>query len=158
MRYHTHPVVTDAQGKCTYFTPEYQLQRYTLPIYIYHYGHAKGVEYHKMKSEFYKSELKNFGVAVSAFDEKLEEFVNYSEDPDTVLLYDGPHPQAVEEMEQRHTLDPKYWSIMHEENLRPWKNWKEDPIYSKDEIPTIALWMLPEFQQRMQTLYNAVEV
>lgn len=161
MRYHTHPVVTDAQGKCTYFTPEYQTMRYTLPIYIYHYGHAKGVEHHKMKQEFYKKELENFGVAVAAFDQKLEEFVNHSEDLDTILEFDGEHPEAIRSHPSFSFRDSHYVNTEDDKlgySTIDIKNWKEDVIYSKDKLPTIALWMLPEFQQRMSTLYNEVRV
>lgn len=151
MRYHTHPVVTDNNGKCTYFTPEYQLLRYTLPIYIYHYGHAKGPEFHRMKQEFYKKELENFGVAVAAFDEKFEEFVNYSEDLSTVLHFDGPHPEALHDHDSFNFKDAFY-------SDKDLVNWKDNIIYQRDRLPTIALWMMPEFEQRMQALYNGVAV
>jgi glycosyltransferase involved in cell wall biosynthesis len=106
LRYHTHPVATDAQGRCTYFTPGYQPNRYTVPgLYIFHYGHAKGAEFHKMKAEFYRSELAKYegrgGNAAKEFDIKLDEFVNYTEDLSEILNYDGVHPVAIESHPQR---------------------------------------------------------
>ncbi len=107
LRYHTHPVATDNRGKCTYFTPEYQPDRYTLPgIYIYHYGHAKGADFHKLKHEFYKSELEKFKLqdgtsAADKFDEKFVECIKYKEDLDTILHYNGPHSKVLEEQIRR---------------------------------------------------------
>ena len=41
-------------------------------LYIFHYGHAKGHEFHKIKAEFYRSELAKFegrgGSAAAEFD------------------------------------------------------------------------------------------
>jgi glycosyltransferase involved in cell wall biosynthesis len=113
MRYHTHPVATDGRGLCTYFSSEYQPKRFTLPgIFIYHYGHAKGQDFHKMKQEFYRSELEKFKAhdgksAADAFDVKFKEFVNYSEDLNTILQFDGAHPNVIKShpiFEQRETI------------------------------------------------------
>lgn len=171
MRYHTHPVATDAAGKCTYFTPEYQIDRYTLPIYIYHYGHAKGREFHQMKHEFYKKELEKFKLsdgtnAADKFDEKFVEFMEYKEDLDTILHYDGGHPAVLDNFPYRYTCDPgsRFWNALDngEQPIQYTRNeevkdWKEDPIYSRDTLPTIALWMLDPWK-RMQELYNVCEV
>lgn len=155
LRYHTHPIVTDAEGKCTYFTPEYQVDRYTIPIYIYHYGHAKGKEFHKMKHEFYKKELEKFKLgdgtnAADKFDEKFIEFVEYKEDMDSILWYDGKHPAAL----INHPLRHKYDEFYHGKEI---KNWKMDRIYSMKKLPTIALWMLDPWK-KMTEFYNHCEV
>jgi len=165
MRYYTHPVATDAQGKCTYFTPEYQPDRFTLPgIYIYHYGHAKGEEFHRMKHEFYKSELEKFKLgdgtnASDKFDEKFVEFVERKEDLNTILRYNGPHPEALKSHPQRNQRDEDYHLLASSlvRNATGIKNWKEDPIYARELLPNIALWMLPPWQ-KMQEFYNVVRV
>jgi hypothetical protein len=166
MRYHTHPVATLPDGKCTYFTPEIQPYRYTVPgLYIYHYGHAKGIEFHQMKAEFYRNELVKFegrgGNAAKEFDIKLDEFVNYKEDMNDILRYNGPHPKALDEHSQRNKEDETYHlyvsSLLHK--AIPIKNWKEDKIYSKDRLPNIVVWMEPFWgTKRMESYYNVVEV
>lgn len=164
LRYHTHPIATAPDGKCTYFTPEYQPERFTLPIYIYHYGHAKGLEFHKMKHEFYKSELEKFKLADGTnasdkFDDKFIEFVERKENLDTILFYDGPHPEALAKHPSRQEKDEDYNLFRSSlvQRVSPIKNWKEDPIYSRDKLPTIALWMLEPWK-KMQEFYNTVEV
>lgn len=182
LRYHTHPVATDAQGKCTYFTPEYQMDRYTLPIYIYHYGHAKGHEFHKMKSEFYHSELTKFGGeggnAAIEFDAKLDEFVNYKEDLNEILLYDGPHPSALDNHSQRTEMacpirsryyaqlfctdnfcTPEQYPILSHDEKSDIKHWKKDKVYSMDKLSNIVVWMEDFWgSRRMEPFYNTVEV
>lgn len=155
LRYYTHPVATDAQGKCTYFTPEYQMKRYMLPnIYIYHYGHAKSAEFHKMKSEFYKSELDKFNLedgtnASHKFDEKLDEFLNYKEDLSQVLAFDEKHPSVI----QGHPL-ATYVEEFYLDKPEI-HNWKQAKAYS-EPMPTIPQWMY--FEKRMTPFYNSVEV
>lgn len=161
MRYHTHPVVTLGNGQCSYFTPELQPCRYVIPgLNIFHYGHAKGHEFHKMKAAFYRSELAKFegrgGNAAIEFDMKLDEFVNYKEDLDTILHYDGKHPAVLNSHPQRNQLDPFYESVERKNLI---KNWKADKIYSKDKLPTIVVWMETFWgTQRMAPFYNAIEV
>jgi cellulose synthase/poly-beta-1,6-N-acetylglucosamine synthase-like glycosyltransferase len=42
MKYNSHPVVTDADGRCTYFSAHYQPRRVMLnDFFIYHYGYAR---------------------------------------------------------------------------------------------------------------------
>jgi glycosyl transferase family 2 len=162
MRYHTHPVATLPDGVCSYFHPQMQPLRHTVPgLYIYHYGHAKGHEFHKMKAEFYRSELEKFegrgGNAANEFDLKLDEFVNFRENPETILSYDGPHPEALIEHPQRWEpaidADGAYYA------RDDFKKWKEDKVYSKDKLPNIVVWMEPYWgTQRMEPFYNTVEV
>jgi len=172
MRYHTHPVATDAAGQCTYFTPQYQPDRFTIPnLYIYHYGHAKGIEFHRMKHEFYKSELEKFKLkdgtnASDKFDEKFIEFVERKEPLDTILHYDGLHPLAMRDHPQREekaTNTAYYAQILDggsEYRIHgnsEIKNWKENDIYGREKLPNIALLMLAPWQQ-MTEYYNVCEV
>lgn len=164
LRYHTHPVATDAQGKCTYFTPEYQPERFTIPgLYIFHYGHAKGAEFHKMKAEFYRGELAKFegrgGNAAKEFDIKLDEFVNHKEDLNEILNYDGPHPAALAyhpQWNKRAGIKSRYYEYPPVGHI---KNWKEDRVYKQDKMPNISVWMESFWgTQRMQPFYNTIEV
>lgn len=155
MRYHTHPVATLPDGTCSYFTPEYQRFRFTLPgIYIYHYGHAKDKEAHKTKALFYQKELAKFegrgGNAAVEFDAKLDEFVNYKEKLSTILDFNGEHPNII----KRHPLYSQREAFYADKQLL---NWKEDKIYSKAELPTIAVWMEDFWgTRRMNTFMNKV--
>lgn len=168
MRYHTHPVATMPDGKCSYFTPEIQPYRYTMPgLYIYHYGHAKGIEFHKMKAEFYRSELAKYegrgGSAATEFDIKLDEFVNHKEDLNEILHYDGPHPAAMMDHPQRQMQDCKSKYYKREAFFYiptgDIKNWKEDKVYSKDKLPNIVVWMEDFWgTKKMNPYYNVVEV
>jgi len=164
LRYHTHPVATNAQGKCTYFTPEYQPGRYTIPgLYIFHYGHAKGEKFQKMKAEFYNKELAKYegrgGNAANEFMLKLDEFVNYTEDLNEILNYNGPHPAVMVNHPQRKLISEHYMIAHLAQNAETPKNWKEDKVYSKDKLPNIVVWMEPHWgTQRMAPFYNVIEV
>lgn len=168
LRYHTHPVATDKQGRCTYFSPEYQPDRYTIPgLYIFHYGHAKGAEFHKMKAEFYRSELAKFegrgGDASKEFDIKLDEFVNYKEKHEDILSYAANHPAVLDNHPQRWTGDSHYSEefICGPEGQKEYnvKNWKQDKVYSQDKLPNIVVWMEDFWgTKRMNPFYNTIEV
>lgn len=146
LRYHTHPVATDGQGRCTYFDGSYQTQRYTmLDLYIFHYGHAKGKEFHAMKQEFYKSELEKFKLADGTnasdkFDDKFVEFMEYREDLSTILEYDGKHPRSIIDHPVAQQVEPFYKD-------KKFLNWKDDFVYSSEELPTIALLMMGPWKQ-----------
>lgn len=157
MRYHTHPVATMPDGKCSYFTPEIQPHRYTMPnLYIYHYGHAKGKEFHEMKAEFYRKELEKYegrgGSAAAEFDIKLDEFVNHKESLDDILDYGGEHPSSLADHPLRWEVAECY---LGNTNI---KDWKEDKVYSKDKLPNIVVWMEEYWgTKRMEPFYNVVE-
>jgi hypothetical protein len=155
-KYHSHPVATDGKGYCTYFSAEYQMKRYTIPeLYIYHYGHAKGVEFHRMKQQFYRSELEKFKAndgrsAADAFDDKFLEFVNYGEDLRTILDFDGEHPSAITSHPSFSHRDPFYVG----KNLL---NWKKDFVYKQATLPNIVVWMLGRWK-RVEPFYNVCDV
>ena len=141
LKYHTHPVATDAQGKCTYFDPGYQLDRYTMPgLYIFHYGHAKSKDFHEMKQKFYKSELEKFKLedgtdASDKFDDKFIEFMEYTEDLSQILTYEGKHPEEIE----KHPV-AQYRESFYED--KSFSGIESDIILKADtSVPTIALLM-----------------
>jgi len=153
-KYRSHPVVSDVNDKCTYFSPEYQVSRFIIPdLFIYHYGHAKSIEFHKMKQAFYKSELKKFALedgtnASRKFDEKFAEFAEYREPLNEVLEFDGPHPHALSNHPIMQQVEPFY----SDKKLR---HWRQARAYS-EELPTIPQWML--FERRMVAFYNTMRV
>lgn len=164
MRYHTHPIVTDLNGQCTYFTPEYQIKRFMLPgIYIYHYGHAKNKEFHAMKQKFYSSELEKFALedgtdASQKFDEKFVEFMEYKEPLNEVLAFDGVHPKIIQShpsatfVEEFYIDDTRSNGLFNKPEIR---NWKTSIAYSQ-KMPTIPQWMV--FEKRMVPFFNEVQV
>lgn len=159
MRYHTHPVATLSDGTCTYFHPSLQDQRYFIPIFIYHYGHAKGPEYHAMKREFYMNELAKYPAgegkhAGQAFDEKFTEFVNYTEKLEQVLAFDGPHPKVLLNHPARNKIENFYAD-------KSIKNWKQARYYKEwPNLPTIPQWMWngSKHGNKMQPVFNLMEV
>jgi hypothetical protein len=154
LRYHTHPVVTDINGQCTYFSGAYQPQRYTVPnIWIYHYGHARGKEFHEMKKKFYEGELKKFKTADGAnasdkFDEKFVEFMEGTEPEHTILEFNDPHPAALSDHPQVNKIDSRYAD-------RKFTDWKNNFVYGAEELPNIALLMMGEWKQT-EPFYNAL--
>jgi hypothetical protein len=159
LRYHAHPIATDVNGQCTYFTGSYQPSRYTIPhLWIYHYGHAKGKEFHKMKKKFYDSELEKHG-ASAEIDEKFAEFMEGTEPLDTILEYDGPHPAALDDHPQRHEVSTNY--VVSTENTTlhrgTFTNWKDNFVYGAEELPNMALMMMGQWQTT-QPFYNVLEV
>jgi len=155
MRYHTHPVATDKTGKCTYFHGDYQPKRFTVPnLLIYHYGHAKGKEFHAMKQEFYKGELEKFKLADGTnasdkFDDKFVEFMEHGEDLKSILRYDGLHPAPIEGLP------------IYEENEESYKDkeiadWQTHFVYSSERLPTIALFMMGPWQ-KVKPFFNVID-
>jgi hypothetical protein len=153
MRYHTHPVATLVNGKCSYFTPEFQRLRWQMPgTYIYHYGHAKGQEFHAMKRDFYRSELAKFPAgdgqtAADAFDTKFKEFVEYTERLDSILEFDLEHPSVMR-------LHPAYKQREPFYADKRFRNFRESRAYSEMKLPTIPQWMM--YDKKMQPVYNVV--
>jgi len=156
LRYHTHPICTDGMGKCTYFSEEYQPRRLTLPhIHIYHYGHARGKEFHEMKKDFYKSELDKFSLAdgTSAsdkFDEKFVEFMECTEPHDTILSYAGLHPGPLEDHPAHDEIDDFYVD-------KEFTDWKSNFVYAADKLPNIALLMMGPWQ-RANPVFNVARM
>jgi hypothetical protein len=162
-RYFTHPVLSLEDGSCTYFNPAIQQLRFVTPLFIYHYGHAKGIDFHKSKKDFYDSELKKYPAgegktAADAFDEKFREFVGYSEKLDTVLVYDGPQPSVL----ANHPIAKELCEFYQKPEIAAQiRNWKQSDYYKlHPNLPTIPQWQLNWrwAPARMQPTYNPVEV
>jgi hypothetical protein len=158
MRYHSHPVATDARGICTCLSSEYQPLRFSIPgLYIYHYGHAKGKRFHEMKREFYMKELAKFSAdggktAAQAFDEKFLEFVNYSEGLHTVLKFTGEHPEAIKSHPAYSHRDEHY--VTNDNAIQVWNT---VGAYAEKQLPNIPAWMYGKFQ-KFVPYYNVMRV
>ncbi len=159
LRYHSHPVATDANGQCTYFSGAYQHLRYTIPdVWIFHYGHAKGKEFHAMKKVFYDSELEKYGTK-NEIDEKFVEFIEGTEPAKVILKYDGPHPAAMDDHPQRNEVSANY--TVSTENVtvhrEDFADWKDNFVYGADELPNMAVAMMGEWKQT-EPFYNVLRV
>jgi glycosyltransferase involved in cell wall biosynthesis len=150
MKYNSHPVVTDPNGRCTYFDPMYQPRRVMLnDFFIWHYGYARSNmdEIMRQKQDYYKGELAQHGGADKKFDQKVEDWFNLSE---PVLYFDGQHPEII-----GHT--PAIAQPCDCDN-----NWRDDPFYSKvinnEPYGNIYLCMTGQAQPAYQHYHNAMTV
>jgi glycosyltransferase involved in cell wall biosynthesis len=153
MRYNSHPIVTDPGGHCTYFSPQYQPRRVMLNnFFIYHYGYARNNmdEIMKQKREYYEKELKSHGGANQKFDQKVVDWENQTE---PVLVYDGPYPEIIEQADCFFQLYQRGKVV---------GDWKDDTFYSKvlanEEYGNIYLCMTGQATPHMQHYHNGLEI
>lgn len=153
MKYNSHPVVTDPDGHCTYFSPHYQPRRamFREPFFIYHYGYARSGmdQIMKDKQEYYKGELAKHDGADKKFDKKVEGWFNKSE---PLLHFTGSHPEIMK--------DHPMWLNQGAQVADP--SWDTDPFYSKvlakQDYGNIWLCMTKQAVPHMALYHNAVEV
>ena len=138
MRYNSHPVVTDPQGHCTYFSPHYQPRRFVVPDwFVWHYGYARlnMDQIMKNKQEYYKKELAGHGGADKPFDEKVDIFLNRKEKLEDICEYPlEKHPNIMTGHPMFTYNDP----IWCEKKMQ---GWHEVEPYSLDKVGNIHLWM-----------------
>ena len=138
MKYNSHPVVTDAHGHCTYFSPHYQSRRFIIKDwYVWHYGYARqGMDdIMKEKRVYYEKELAKHGGANKPFDEKARIFLGREEKAEDFCYYpELLHPKIMWDHPMHSYVDKKW----HNENFVEWD--KVEP-YCLDEVPNIWLWM-----------------
>lgn len=154
-KYNSHPVLTDADGHCTYFSPNYQHRRFVPknPINVYHYGYARsGMEnIMRQKQEYYEKELASHGSANKKFDQKVKDWFNNT---DIALEYDGSHPEII----KQHVM----YGFTYPNPINSNGNWKNDPHYSKivsgKETGNIPLCMSKQAQPYMNFYHNSTEV
>jgi glycosyltransferase involved in cell wall biosynthesis len=156
MKYHSHPVVTDPGGQCTYFSPHYQPRRVMLnDFFIYHYGYARinMNDIMTQKQEYYRDELAKHGGADKKFDQKVEDWFAATE---PVLEYDGEHPEAVQSL----LFENKKLSLYHHGKVIG--NWKENTFYKKvlanEEYGNIYLCMTQQSAPYMQHYHNGITI
>ncbi len=95
MKYNTHPVVTDKDGQCTYFSPQYWNRRVLMnDFYIYHYGYARSGMDKVMvdKQKYYEGELAKHDNANLKFDQKVKDWTNCTE---PCVVFNGEHPEVM---------------------------------------------------------------
>lgn len=141
MTYKSHPVATDSNGRCTYFSPEYQHRRFILNnFYVWHYGYARPNMDAIMrdKQAYYGKELQKLN-ANKAFDQKVNEFLNKTEDLSKIAYYPLElHPECM----KRHFM-ASYKESFYEG--KSFKSWTEFEPYKSDvahkDYGNIWLWM-----------------
>jgi hypothetical protein len=154
MKYNSHPVVTDPDGRCTYFSPEYQMRRVMLnDFWIYHYGYARQNmdEVMQRKQEYYEKELAAHNAANVKFDQKVKDWFDGTE---PVLEFTGDHPDAV----RGHPMFEKPTRVCEAGS----KSWVDDPFYGKvlrgEPYGNIYLCMTGQAQPNMQHYHNGMVV
>lgn len=153
MKYNSHPVVTDPDGQCTYFSPQYQHRRVMLNnFFIYHYGYARNNmdEIMKQKQEYYEKELAGHGGANKKFDQKIKDWFAGTE---PVLKYE----------EYNHVKVIEQKPIMVQlRNLNVVSDWRSDKFYSKvlagEEYGNIWLCMNKLAQPHMNFYHNGMNI
>ena len=141
MHYMAHPVLTYPNGVCSYFQPSVQNFRYILrDVYIWHLGFIKDPEEQKRKADFYRSELQKHGDrGVEAHLEKVEAYLNKTEDLRTIAKYTGDHPQVLKDHELY-----AYEEEFYED--KEFDHWLDTQPYSLDPVPQI--WVMTRKGQR----------
>jgi len=138
MTYASHPVATDHQGQCTYFSPHYQHRRFIVPDwYVWHYGYARQDMEQVMrdKKTYYEKELAKHGGADKPFDEKVDIFLNRKENPDDFCTYPLElHPEVMKDHPMFDVFDEP-WSKIE------MQSWDTVEPYSLETVPNIWLWM-----------------
>jgi hypothetical protein len=154
-KYNSHPVLTDSEGHCTYFSGHYQPRRFvpSSPIYIWHYGYARSNmdDRMKQKQEYYTKELAKHDNANQKFDEKISAWFHKTE---PVLCYNGEHPPVM----KQHKMYVDNESNVAENE----KCWLEDDFYSQNskglEVGNIHLCMSRQSQPHMNHYHNGAEI
>lgn len=134
LHYENHPVARDANNVCTYFDPRYLARRFVLPEFVvYHYSYCKDDEADiQKKKDFYAKELgqsKHGDIGAYARGGQTDEYLNQSEDLDTVLVFDGEHPPAMAQSPMVQRRD----AFLADKELA---NFKTAEPYSLKNIPT----------------------
>ena len=155
LNYINHPVARDAQGVCTYFDPRYLGRRFVLPEFVvYHYSYCRDNEDDiKKKKEFYDKELgqdKHGDVGAYARGGQTDEYLNQTEDLDTVLVFEGMHPPGI----MNHPMFQTEDLFLADKDL---KNFNEVAPYNLEYIPLI--WILAEeCTAGFDKIFNLVDV
>lgn len=154
MTYKSHPIVTDRNGQCTYFSPHYQYRRFVVKDwYVWHYGYSRPNMHQvlKDKQEYYNKELVKHGGANKPFDEKVNIFLNNLEKNEDFCSYSlEDHPTIIHGNPMFSYKDPKW-------NNKQLQSWKNTEPYCLDKIPNIWLWM-SGLNPRMPKFINQVSL
>lgn len=154
LNYANHPVARDAQGVCTYFDPRYLGRRFVLPEFvIYHYSYCRDSEDDiRKKKEFYDKELgqdKHGDVGAYARGGQTEEYLSQTEDLDTVLVFEGLHPDGI----LNHPMLERDDKFLADKKLI---NFNEVAPYNLKHIPLIWIFA-EEGKPGYDKLFNLVD-
>ena len=110
LNYVNHPVARDKDSICTYFDPRYLGRRFVHKNFVvYHYSYCKESEEEiRAKKEFYEKELgqeKHGDVGAYARGGQTDEFLDKTENLDTVLKFDDFHPPAISDLPMAQYVD-----------------------------------------------------
>lgn len=166
LNYVNHPVARDENGVCTYFDPRYLSRRMVLPSFvIYHYSYCKDDEGDiQTKKDFYAKELgqeKHGDVGAYARGGQTDEYLDQTEDLETVLAFDGEHPPAMENHPMV-TRKDKFLSDLDVEDsfgslVEGFTNYTKVAPYNLKHIPLIWIFA-EEGKAGYDKLFNTVEV
>lgn len=150
MKYLSHPILTDSDGMCTYFSPQYQPFRVLpkTPIYIDHFGYARLNMDDRMraKKDYYDRELSKHGSAHAEFAVKLKKWFDKTE---KVLSFDR---NLVPPAMMRH---PNFSLILSDLNVV--SEWTQDRFYA-DKIGNIDLCMTGQSSPSMAYFRNEIDL
>jgi len=142
MHYRNHPVLTNIAGHCTYFSQHKWPFRFTCDWFgIYHYSYMNFKREELLaKKKFYDVELgqaKHGFVGAAERDYTMNEFLNYTEKEDSLLIFDKDHPSIIQ-------TEP--WFGQLDEKLTPksFKHFSQEKPYSytPKEMPLIYNTMI----------------
>lgn len=158
MKYNSHPVVTDVEGQCTYFSPHYQPRRVMLDdFFIWHYGYAREGMNERMreKQAYYEKELAAHGGANVPFDQKVKDWFDGTE---PLLYYDGEHPEVLKDHRGHQIVGFR----TSRDAIAEMRNWREDPFYKQvlanEPYGNIWLCMTKQSQPHMNHYHNGMTV
>lgn len=154
MKYNAHPVVTDPEGHCSFYSAHYQHRRVQVKgWYVWHYGYARQNMEQVMrdKQTYYEKELAKHAGANVPFDEKVKIFLDRSENLDNILHYDlSLHPEVLKNHPMMNQLDEQWSGLIFE-------SWEKAEPYCLEEIPNIWLWMTGN-NPRMPSYSNQISL
>lgn len=157
LHYKHHPVATDKDGVCTYFSPQYNYtgKRFVLPSLVYfHYSYCKDDEQDVAKKKaFYEAELgqaKHGDVGAYARGGQTDEYLEQAEDLSTVLVFNGDHPPIMTE----HPITQRRDEFLADKELVV--HTEVEP-YNLNEIP--LCWILhKERKQEFVDIFNSIDL
>lgn len=156
LQYQNHPVARDKEGICTYFDPRYLARRFVLPSFrVFHYSYCKDSDDEiAAKKKFYDSELgqdKHGDIGAYARGGQTDEYMNQTEDLDTVLRFDGKHPPIME----THPIVCRVDEFL--KTAEPLVSHMEVAPYNLDKIPLIWIFAV-EGKEPFTTFFNTVDI
>jgi len=160
MHYQNHPVARDKDGICTYFSQEYKNRRFVLKDFVvYHYSYCRNDEADiQAKKDFYDKELgqdKHGDVGAYARGGQTDEYLDKTEDLNTVLLFSGDHPPII----AKHLAWQGQGVVLSDAHLqdKTFEDYKSAEPYNLENVPVCWIYDL-EGKQGYVNFFNTVDV